>query len=260
MRTSTSVAVALCVAAGCTSDPAGPGAVTDETRVPLAAALSHARQATGFVIFGSAAVDETMAGTIVKELRAAGSLPRSRRGDGTPTDPISQDGYHAAGVLIDHDVITPIGLRFTGEALIVLGWSGLDANRGIAEALLSVLTNQDSGPLVPGMTNRLGWQAIYYFQPDEQVWENSPTGGMDVTLLERRPVDVPCRANQLEDVECWASSAAGRAAGSFQFFARAIGNGSNSVLEFADTAFDLPVTQFRIVDTLRYRDRLVPGQ
>ena len=63
----------------------------------------------------------------------------------------------------------------------------------------------------------------------------------------------PCRGTIPATVTCQLFPGPDRAIGSFHFFAQGVSPGQpQSVLWFRQTSFDLPVTSFRLVDTLRH--------
>jgi len=194
----------------------------------------------------------------IQQVLAVGTLPRSGDSATGFTDEISDPAYTAVAFLIDQDVITPQGIRFVESSLNVLGWSGLDRNRGTVESLLAVGASNRVAALASG--ENVFANGFYYFAPTNSIWENSTTATFTVSTLRSDTPSQPCRAPALMDVECQASRSVGHAAGAFAFFAKEVSSSANSVFEFRRTAFDLPVTHLRIVDTLRFRDRCaMPG-
>ena len=189
----------------------------------------------------------------IGQLLALGTLPRSGDSATGFTDDISDPSYAAAAFLIDSDIVTPQGLRFVQTSLHVLGWSGLDRNRTTVEAFLAVRATNAVADLVSG--ENVFANGYYYFAPSNTIWENSPTASFTVSTLRSVAPTRACRAPVPLEVECQVSSSAGRVAGAFAFFAKEVSPSTNSVFEFRRTAFDLPVTHLRIVDTLRFKDR-----
>ena len=93
----------------------------------------------------------------------------------------------------------------------------------------------------------------YFVASEGLVFENSPNISFDLTTLDAGPADSPCRGAVPDSVTCQVGSIAGRATGSFHFFAKGITPGQpQSNFHYRDTSFDLPVTVMRLVDTLRF--------
>jgi hypothetical protein len=236
---------------GCSGDTTGPTLAGDALRVPLAAAIHQAQRSTSFFAFGAVGVVGLVDLTIA-QMVASGAHDRSRTADGVPTDRITQEHYDATAFLIAYDIITPTGLRLTGETLTILSWAGLDLNRGVAQALrdLSIarpgetVTTGSYGPFASG---------FYFFGPEGRVWEIQPSPSVELTTLTRPSSARGCRGAIPETVSCEVYTEPGRAAGIFELSAREVGPGTSpSNFQFQLTAFDLPVTALRIVDTVRF--------
>lgn len=249
------LASVLAVQSGCNSDPSGPNSIGDDVRIPLTAAI-NAAQRGAYIGVPSAAFVNGMTDLVVAQLAAAGQLDRSRDDSGVPTDPISQDRYDATAVLFQYDVITPQGLRLTGETLELLAWSGLDKNRGRAEALMRVTAGVQNGSVATDF-DALVAGSMYFNGLDDRVFENSPGISFDLVTLDAEPAESSCRGLAPDLVTCQVASRVGRATGSFHFFARGIGLGQPPTnFHYRDTSFDLPVTVMRLVDTLRFASAL----
>ncbi len=245
------LASALAGQLGCSSDPAGPS-LGDDVRVPLTSAMNAAQRGVYIGVPGAAHVNG-LTDLVIAQLAAAGQLDRSRDDSGAPTDPISQDSYDAAAVYLQYDVVTPLGFRFSGETLNLLAWSGLDRNRGRAEALMRVSAGVRNGSLAPGSFDASGAGSMYFVADDGQVFENSPGISFDLVTLDAEAAESSCRGVVPDQVTCQVATRVGRATGSFHFFAKGISPGlPQSNFHYRDTSFDLPVTVMRLVDTLRF--------
>ncbi len=241
-------AVAL-TAVACSGDLAGPTLVGDDLRVPLTAAIHQAERSSVFSTFHVIGVLGLVDLTIA-QMVAAGTHDRSRGANGSPTDAIGQEHYDGTAFLIDYDVITPQGLRLTGQTLTILSWAGLDRNRGVAEALMDLTVDLGDGTMATGTTDRTS--GFYFLRSEGRVWEIQPST-VELATLARASSPRPCRGTIPETVTCQVDAEPGRAAGAFELSAREIGPGTSpSNFHFERTAFDLPVTALRIVDTLRF--------
>ena len=144
-------------------------------------------------------------------------------------------------------------MRLTGENLHILSWAGLDLNRGVAQAIMSVTAGVSGEMVTTGIFDVGGAGGLYYSGIEGRVWENSPSITVELATLARPTSPVGCRGAIPETVTCEVYAEPGRATGTFGFFGREIGLGtSNSVFEFRPTVYDLPVTGLRIVDTVRF--------